>query len=304
MSAKISKAVIPAAGLGTRLLPVTKCLPKEMLPVAGKPLIQYAVEEAAQSGITTLILVVNRKKSVIRKHFEKQPSFERFLEASGHGAEAEAFRRLRGLAELVYVEQPQPLGLGHAIWCARHWVADEPFAVLLPDVIYQSERTVLQQLLDAYQRYPGNLVALREVAPEEVSQGGIARVAGFANGKNPLLFRITGLVEKPSLEEAPSRLSIAGRYLLQPAVLRELERVSADARGEVQLTGALSRLCSGKRVYGLKVEGVHHNAGETLGFLKANLEIALNNPQLQPALRSYLRRLQKESPPLRQHSKP
>jgi len=303
MTPKISKAIIPAAGLGTRLLPATKTLPKEMLPVAGKPLIQYSVEEAARSGIETVILVVNRKKSIIRKHFQRDRALERFLESSGQIAEAEAVRRLPDLANLLYVEQPKPLGLGHAIWCARELVAGEPFAVLLPDVIFQSERPVLQQMQDAYRRHPGNMIAIREVEPEEVSRGGVVRISGFADGRDSPLFRVAGVVEKPTLENAPSRFSVAGRYILEPAIFEAIRHTLPDAKGEIQLTGALNQLCSRNRVYGLRVEGTHYNVGEPFGFLMANLEISMSNPQLQPALQAYLRRLQVEGLPLRNHSK-
>jgi UTP--glucose-1-phosphate uridylyltransferase len=304
MIAKISKAVIPAAGLGTRMLPATKILPKEMLPVAGMPIIQYSVEEAARSGIETVILVVNEKKSIIRKHFQREPALERFLESSGQIAEAETIRRLPDLVNLLYVEQPKPLGLGHAIWCARHLLAGEPFAVLLPDVIFESERPVLQQMQDAYQRRPGTIIAIREVEPEEVSHGGIVRVEGLADGRSSSIFRLSGVVEKPSIENAPSRFSVAGRYLLEPAILEELKRTSPDAHGEIQLSGALNRLCLGSyRVHGLCIEGTHHNVGEPFGFLRANLEISMSNPQLRPAIQAYLRRLQVEGLPPRNHFK-
>jgi UTP--glucose-1-phosphate uridylyltransferase len=303
MTMKISKAIIPAAGLGTRLLPATKTLPKEMLPVAGKPLIQYSIEEAARSGIETIILVVNRKKSIIRKHFQRESALERILESGGQIAEAEAVRRLPDLANLLCVEQPKPLGLGHAIWCARELVAGEPFAVLLPDVIFESERPVLQQLQDAYRRHPGNIIAIREVEPEEVPHGGIVRIEGSANGENSPLFRVAGVVEKPSLENAPSRFSVAGRYLLEPAIFEAIRKTPPDAKGEIQLTGALNQLCSADRVYGLRVEATHHNAGEPFGLLRANLEISMSDPQLQPALQAYLRRFQAEGLPPRHHRK-
>lgn len=291
MIPKITKAVIPAAGLGTRMLPATKTLPKEMLPVAGRPLIEYAVEEAALSGIETVILVINKKKSIIRKHFQRDPALEDFLESSGQIAEAERIRRLPDLVSLHYVEQRKPLGLGHAIGCARELVAGEPFAVLLPDVIFQSRRPVLQQLESAYQRHPVNVIAIRKVESEEVSQCGIVRLDGSPEGRKPSLFRVTGVVEKPPLESAPSRFGVAGRYLLEPEIFEKIDQTPPDARGEIQLTHALNRLGSANRVYGLCVEGTHHNAGEPFGFLKASLEIAMGDPQLQPALQAYLHRL-------------
>lgn len=303
MIPNVSKAIIPAAGLGTRLLPATKTLPKEMLPVAGRPLIQYSLEEAARSGIETVILVVNSRKQIIREHFQREPRFEQLLESQGQLAEAEALRRLSEQVELVFVEQPETLGLGHAIWCAREFVKGEHFAVLLPDVIFQSERPVLQQLLLAFERHPGNMIALRRVEPEEVSRGGVVRIGESLDGKRFPLFRISGMVEKPAAEDAPSRFSVAGRYLLEPAVLEAIEQTIPDAKGEVQLTSALNQLCSGSRVYGLCVEGTHHDAGEPFGFLRANLEIALSDPKLQPALEAYLRRQQAAGLPAHNQSK-
>jgi UTP--glucose-1-phosphate uridylyltransferase len=293
MIPKISTAIIPAAGLGTRMLPATKVIPKEMLPVAGKPLIQYAVEEAALSGIETVILVINRKKSIIRKHFQRDQALERLLESSGQVAEAEMIRRLPDLVNLVYVGQRKPQGLGHAIACARDLVAGGPFAVLLPDVIFQSEQPVLQQLRNAYHRHPGNMVAVRKVEPEEVPHCGIVRPEGSSGGRNSPLFKVDAVVEKPALESAPSLFGVAGRYLLEPSIFEKIDQTPLDAKGEIQLTHALNLMCSENRVYGVRVEGKHYNAGEPIAFLEANLKIAMSNPHLQPLHALYFRRLQR-----------
>lgn len=297
MIPKISKAVIPAAGLGTRMLPATKILPKEMLPVAGKPMIQYAVEEAALSGIETVILIVNKQKSLLEKHFRRNPALEGFLKSCGRTAEAETLRRLSDLVKLVYVEQRKPLGLAHAIWCARDLVADHPFAVLLPDVIFQSEQPVMQQLTDIYRHHPGNIIAIREVEPENVQRCGIVRVEGSSDRGNSSFFRVTSLVEKPAIADAPSLFGVAGRYLLEPSIFKEIEKTPPDAKGEIQLTDALNQLCSEIPVYGLRVKGAHYDAGDPLGLLKASLEITMSNPQLQQSLRAYLCRLHLENTP-------
>lgn len=282
MANKISKAIIPAAGLGTRMLPATKALPKEMLPVVGKPLIQYAVEEAALGGIETVILVINREKSIIRKHFQRDKELEHFLESSGRAIEAESIRRLSNLANLVYVEQREPLGLGHAVSCARDQVAGEPFAILLPDVVFRSELPVLQQLMNAYRHHPGNMIAVRKVEPAEVSSVGIVSPEGSSGGTNTSLFKVDSIVEKPAVENAPSLFGIAGRYLLEPSVFAKIDQTPPDAKGEIQLTHALNLMCSESHVYGVCVEGKHYNAGEPDGFLEANIEFAMSNPQPQP----------------------
>jgi UTP--glucose-1-phosphate uridylyltransferase len=287
---RISKAIIPAAGLGTRMLPATKALPKEMLPVAGKPLIQHVVEEAALSGIETVILVINSEKSIIRKHFERDQALEHRLESSGRLMEADSIRRLPNLANLVYVEQQKPLGLGHAVSCARDHVAGETFAVLLPDVLFQSQLPVIQQLINASRHHPGNMVAVRKVEPEEVPSVGIVSPEGSFGGSNSSLFKVDSIVEKPALENAPSFFGIAGRYLLEPSVFAKIDQTTPDAKGEIQLTHALNLMCSKSSVYGVCVEGKHYNAGEPSGFLEANIDFAMSNPQPQPLQTPFSRR--------------
>ena len=196
--------------------------------------------------------------------------------------EADGIRRLPNLANLVYVEQRNPLGLGHAVGCARDHVAGGPFAVLLPDVVFQSELPVLQQLINAYRHQPGNMVAVRKVEPAEVPSVGIVRPEGSSGGRNSSLFKVDSIVEKPALENAPSLFGIAGRYLLEPSVFAKIDQTPPDAKGEIQLTHALNLMCSGSHVYGVCVEGKHYNAGEPSGFLEANIEFAMSNPQHQP----------------------
>jgi UTP--glucose-1-phosphate uridylyltransferase len=284
---KIAKAVIPAAGLGTRMLPATKALPKEMLPVAGKPLIQYAVEEAAASGIDTVILVIRGNKSLIQDHF-----------ASDHELKP---RYLRGLNKspdflcpdpkninIKYVQQESPLGLAHALSCAQPLVGDEPFVVLLPDVIMFTDDPVASQLMRAHAELGGSVIAIREIEPSDVKRFGIVRLerSTASSPKEPL--RITGLVEKPSLERAPSRFGVFGRYLLEPSVWTAIAQTRADCGGEVQLTDALSILCQQASLLGVRFDGRHYDAGDRIGYLQANIELSLEDPNLREPLLHYL----------------
>ncbi|HVB54813.1 MAG TPA: UTP--glucose-1-phosphate uridylyltransferase [Candidatus Acidoferrales bacterium] len=289
---KISRAVIPAAGLGTRMLPATKVVPKEMLAVSGKPLIQYAVEEAAASGIETIILVIGRRKRLLRKYFEPDPALERFLESRGHLAEASMIRQLPELARLRFVEQQKPLGIADAIRCARGLVGNDPFVVLLPDVIIRAAEPAAQQLIRAYSRQPGSIIAIREVELADIPRHGIVRAAGLADNGNPRLLRIASLVEKPPVEDAPSRFGVFGRYLLEPTIFEAINQTRPGVRGEIELTDALNLLCGDRAVSGCCFEGTHYDAGDPLGLLKASVEIAMEDSHLQPLLRSYFRQLQ------------
>jgi UTP--glucose-1-phosphate uridylyltransferase len=284
----IKTAVIPSAGFGTRMLPATKILPKEMLPVAGKPLIQYAIEEAAASGIETVILVVRNHKSLIQSHFDPDLALESFLRKRQLIALAEEIRRLTELVDLRCVEQQYPLGLAHAICCARPLVGEEPFVVLLPDVIIVSEEPVTQQLTRAYRTHGGTLVAIREVEPQEVERHGILEVDGSSACAYGSFVRAIGLVEKPSATVAPSRLGVFGRYLLEPQIWDAIAQTSPDPHGEVQLTDALNLLCKDNSVFGVCFEGQHFDAGDRLGFLKANIELSLADVCLHQPLQAYL----------------
>jgi UTP--glucose-1-phosphate uridylyltransferase len=289
---KIVRAVIPAAGFGTRMFPATKVVPKEMLPVAGKPLIQYAVEEAVASGIHTVILVVRNSKSLIRAHFAPDAELESYLEEWQLTAAADLVGQLARLADLQYVEQKRPLGLAHAISCARPLLREEPFVVLLPDVIMVNSEPVTRQLIRTHEQCGGSVVAIREVEPPAVRRHGIVKVdrhpAGFPPSKAA---RVIGLVEKPSVDQAPSRFGVFGRYLLEPAIWDSIAQTAPDARHEVQLTDALNLFCNLGFLSGLCFDGEHYDAGDPLGYLQANIELSLRDPHLHEPLVSYLRHL-------------
>jgi UTP--glucose-1-phosphate uridylyltransferase len=288
----IKTAVIPSAGFGTRMLPATKVLPKEMLPVAGKPLIQYAIEEAAASGIETVILVVRNHKSLIESHFEPDFALESFLRKRQLIASAEEICRLTKLVDLRYVEQQHPLGLAHAICCARPLVGQESFVVLLPDVIMVSEHPVAQQLTRAHQMHGGSFVAIREVEPQEVERHGIVQVERSTSASSRVPLSVTALIEKPSVQNAPSRLGVFGRYVLESSVWDAIARTKPDSRGEVQLTDALNLLCQETAVFGLRFEGQPYDAGDPLGYLKANIEVSLGDPRFRKPFLEYLAHLQ------------
>jgi UTP--glucose-1-phosphate uridylyltransferase len=284
---KITKAVIPAAGFGTRMLPATKALPKEMLPVAGKPLIQYAVEEAAASGIDTVILVIRGNKSLIQDHFapdrELKPRYQRGLNKSPAFLCPDS-----KTINIKYVQQESPLGLAHALSCAQPLMGDEPFVVLLPDVIMLADDPVTSQLIRAHAEVGGSMIAIREVEPHDVKRFGIVQLerSTVSSPKEPL--RITGLVEKPSLERAPSRFGIFGRYLLEPSVWTAIAQTRADLGGEVQLTDALNILCQEASLFGVSFDGRHYDAGDRIGYLQANIELSLEDPNLREPLLHYL----------------
>jgi UTP--glucose-1-phosphate uridylyltransferase len=280
--------VIPAAGYGTRMLPATKVLPKEMLPVAGKPLIQYAIEEAAASGIETAILVVRNRKSLIQSHFDPDLALESFLRERRLTTAAEGIHSLTELLDLQYVEQQRPLGLAHAICCARPLVGDEPFVVLLPDVIMVNDEPVTRQLITAHNNQGGSVVAIRQVELQEVGRHGIVQIPHSTIAAAAATVRVIGLVEKPSAANAPSRLGVFGRYVLEPVIWAAIEQTNPDTCGEVQLTDALNLLCQKQSVLGLCFKGRHYDAGDPLGYLKAHIELSLRDSVLRQPLREYL----------------
>jgi UTP--glucose-1-phosphate uridylyltransferase len=289
---KITKAVIPAAGYGTRMLPATKALPKEMLPVAGKPLIQYAIEEAAASGIDTVVLVVRNHKSLIESHFAADPALDTFLRNRDQHAAADETSRLSSLARLEFAEQQHPRGLGDAIRCAKPLLNDEPFIVLLPDVIMVNDEPVAAQLIRAYQRHGGSFIAVRPVALQDVERHGIVKTDKSGNtdqsrSLGDTSLKISQLVEKPSPANAPSRIGIFGRYLLEPAIWDAIEKTPEDSRGEIQLTDALNLLCQSSPLYGLPFYGEHYDAGDRLGNLKANVELSLRDSALRQSCLEY-----------------
>lgn len=285
----IRKAVIPVAGLGTRQLPFTKAVPKEMLPVGNKPLIQYAVEEAVASGIEEIILIVSHGKSIIQEHFSRNLSLEEVLHRRGRHADAEAIRWLSQCVRISTACQEQQLGLGHAVSCARDLVGDEAFAVILPDALVLGQRPCLRQLIDCYERYPACFVATREVAVEDLSRYGVLKVAPVADTQlDGRLFRVEGLVEKPKPEIAPSRFGIFGRYIFQPAIFDHIERVVPDGSGEIQITDAMAKYCRDLPLYAFCFEGEHYDVGSKLGYLQASVMVGLSDPDTQGAFRRFI----------------
>jgi UTP--glucose-1-phosphate uridylyltransferase len=283
---KLRKAVLPVAGLGTRFLPATKAMAKEMLPVVDKPLIQYAVEEARAAGIEQFCMITGRGKMALVEHFDVAYELEATLKERG---KADALAMLRGQqmppGSVVTVRQQEPLGLGHAIWCARAFIGDDPFAILLPDDLVLSETPCMQQLADAYEATGGSVVAVTEVAREHTNRYGILAI-GADDGR---LVEVTGLVEKPAPEDAPSNLSIIGRYVLTADVMDHLARMERGAGNEVQLTDAMARMIGHGPFHGLRYEGRRFDCGDKVGFLEAQLAFALKRPDLAPAVRDFLK---------------
>jgi UTP--glucose-1-phosphate uridylyltransferase len=288
MAKKVTKAVFPVAGLGTRFLPATKALPKEMLTVVDKPVIQYALEEARAAGIEQFIFVTGRNKTALEDHFDISYELHDTLKLRGkHAAVEEIERWLPDAGEVVVVRQQRPLGLGHAVYCARHIVGDEPFAIILPDDMVLAEQPCLAQMVDAYDEVGGNLVAVVDVPREHTKRYGILDVAGD-DGR---LVDVKGLVEKPEPAEAPSTLSIIGRYILQPEIFARIAETEKGAGGEIQLTDAMVRLIGTQPFHGLRFTGQRYDCGDKIGFLEANIAFGLSRPDVAPALREVLRHL-------------
>ena len=287
MPKRVRTAVFPVAGLGTRFLPATKALPKEMLTVVDRPLIQYAVDEAREAGIEHLVFITGRNKGVIEDHFDKQFELEHTLSARGkHWALEELERELPQAGQTSFTRQQEPLGLGHAVWCARELVGDQPFALLLPDMLFKGTPGVLKQMMDAYQ--PGdNVLAVEEVPPEDVSSYG---VVGRGDGPDEG-FTITGMVEKPKREDAPSNLIISGRYILQPEIFKLIEKQPRGAGGEIQLTDSMQTLMKQQRFTGVKYRGQSFDCGSKVGFLTANVVYALDRPDIAKPFIAELRKL-------------
>jgi UTP--glucose-1-phosphate uridylyltransferase len=279
----VRKAVFPVAGLGTRLLPATKTMPKEMLTVIDRPLIQYAVDEAREAGIEQLIFVTGRGKSSLVDYFDISFELETTMRAKGKSLEVLELSRA-DYGELISVRQQQPLGLGHAVWCARHVVADEPFAVILPDDLMAGTPGALKQMVDAYNQVGGNIVCAEEVAPEKTGSYGIV-TPGRADGN---LTEVLGLVEKPRPEAAPSLLGVIGRYILQPEVMDVLDAQEPGAGGEIQLTDAMAKLIGRQPFHAVKVDAVRHDCGDKAGYVLATLKLALGRDDLAPVVREAL----------------
>ena len=290
MSGKVRKAVFPAAGLGTRFLPATKAQPKEMLVLVDKPVIQYGVEEAVESGVDNILIVTGRGKNAIEDHFDVAVELESFLEQRGKTAQLEEVRKITRLIKVAYVRQGEPLGLGHAVLVAKDLVGDETFAVILGDDVIDATPPALRQTIDVHERVGGPVLAVERVPIEDVSSYGVVAIEeGEDHGRG--VYRITDLVEKPRREEAPSNLAIIGRYILTPDIFPSLEATARDRTGEIQLTNGLRRLLRERPIYAYEIDGVRHDTGNKLGFLKALVYFALRRPDLADPFRKYLETL-------------
>jgi UTP--glucose-1-phosphate uridylyltransferase len=288
MPKRVRKAVFPVAGLGTRFLPATKAMPKEMLTVVDRPVIQHVVDEARAAGIEHFIFVTGRNKGVIEDHFDSQFELERTLEARGKKAELDELQReLPKPGQTSFTRQQAPLGLGHAVWCAREIVGDEPFALLLPDVLHFAPKPCIGEMMEAHAANPGNYIAVAPVPPAQAHQYGIVGVAD-AKAKTS---RITAMVEKPKAGTAPSNLHISGRYILQPEIFEILERGERGAGGEIQITDAMIALAQTQPFYALRFDGTIYDCGSKIGFLTANIAYAMARPDLAPALKAELKKL-------------
>ena len=292
MPATVRKAVFPAAGLGTRFLPATKAMPKEMLPIVDKPIIQYGVEESLASGIQNIIMVTGRGKSAIEDHFDVSFELENLLETRH---KKELLGIVRGISDMInvsYIRQKEALGLGHAVLRSMELVGDEPFAVVLADDVIDANPPCLQQLLDVHKFFGASVIAVMEVPRESISSYGcIAAEPVSHNGGNDRLFRITDMVEKPKPAEAPSNLAIIGRYVLTPDIFTSLQTIPPGAGGEIQLTDALKHLLRSRPIYAYRFEGTRYDAGDKLGFLKATVEFALHREDLGGPFREYMKGL-------------
>jgi UTP--glucose-1-phosphate uridylyltransferase len=289
---RLRTAVFTVAGLGTRFLPATKAMPKEMLTVVDRPLIQYAVDEAREAGIERFVFVTGRNKGVIEDHFDRQYELEETLRARGRTeALAELQKDLPSAGQASFTRQQEPLGLGHAVWCARELVGDEPFALLLPDMVFKAKPGVLRQMLEAYEERGGNVIGVEECDPADVSSYGIVE-----RGDGPdTAFQIKSMVEKPKREEAPSNLIISGRYILQPEIFALLSEQTRGAGGEIQLTDAMQILIRNQAFTGVKYQGRAFDCGSKIGFLTANVVFALDRPDIAPAFMKEIRKLVAET---------
>ncbi|PAK35394.1 UTP--glucose-1-phosphate uridylyltransferase GalU [Peribacillus simplex] len=287
---KITKAIIPAAGLGTRFLPATKAMPKEMLPIVDKPTIQYIVEEAVASGIEDIIIVTGKGKRAIEDHFDYAPELEQNLLEKGKVELLNKVQYSSKLANIHYIRQKEPKGLGHAVWCARKFIGDEPFAVLLGDDIVQSETPCLKQLIKQYEETNNSIIGVQTVPKEETNRYGIIDPA-FQDGR---LYQVENFVEKPALGTAPSNLAIMGRYILTPEIFSLLDQQEAGAGGEIQLTDAIQQLNQIQQVFAYDFEGKRYDVGEKVGFVKTTIEFALQNEEIKEELIQFLEQMVKD----------
>ena len=289
MKTKVRKAVFPAAGFGTRFLPATKAIPKEMLAVVDKPIIQYGVEEALAAGCDQIIIVTARGKSSIEDHFDISYELEASLEKRGKKDLLEISRKVSNMARISYVRQKEAKGLGHAVLMAKELVGDEPFAVILPDDVIDAPTPCLKQMIDVFEQVQGSILATMVVEGPAISAYGV--LDGKPLADNPRIIDAKGMVEKPKLEDAPSKNAIIGRYILTPAIFEQLEKIEPGAGGELQLTDGIKGLLKTEKVYGYNFEGIRHDAGDKLGMLKATVDFALKREDLGPPFREYLKSL-------------
>lgn len=285
MIKKVKKAVIPAAGLGTRFLPATKAQPKEMLPIVDKPTLQYIIEEAVNSGIEEILIITGRNKKSIEDHFDKSVELELELEKKGKDDLLELVRGISEMANIYYIRQKEPLGLGHAVYCARSFIGDEPFAVLLGDDIVDAGTPCLKQLIGAYEEYGTSILGVQSVAKEDVNKYGI--VDGYEVGKGA--YRVNSLVEKPEPEKAPSEIAILGRYIIEPRIFEILKNTKPGKGGEIQLTDALNVLAKESSMHAYVFEGRRYDVGDKMGYLEATIDFALKREDLRAGLLEYMK---------------
>ena len=291
MKKKVRKAIIPAAGLGTRFLPATKSQPKEMLPIVDKPTLQYIIEEAVNSGIEEILIVTGRSKKSIEDHFDRSIELELELEQKGKNEMLELVRSISNMVDIYFIRQKEPKGLGHAIYCAKSFVGDEPFAVLLGDDIVDNDVPCLKQLLNAYNEYNTSILGVQEVAKEDTNKYGILDVKYIEDR----VYKVKDMVEKPKVEEAPSNMAILGRYIITPAIFDILENQKPGKGGEIQLTDALKTLGEHEAIYAYNFEGRRYDVGDKLGFLEATVDFALKKPELKDSFMDYLKKVCKET---------
>lgn len=284
---RVRKAIIPAAGLGTRFLPATKAQPKEMLPIVDKPTLQYIIEEAVESGIEEILIITGRNKKSIEDHFDKSVELELELESKGKDELLEMVRGISNMINIHYIRQKEPKGLGHAIHCAKSFIGNEPFAVMLGDDVVDAKKPCLKQLIEAYEEYHTSILGVQEVDWEDVDKYGIVSGLHIEDG----IYKVKDLVEKPSPEEAPSNIAILGRYIITPQIFEILENTKPGKGGEIQLTDGLKELVQREAIYAYIFEGRRYDVGDKLGFLQATVEYALKRPELKDEFSEYLKKL-------------
>jgi len=287
LKVKVRKAVIPAAGWGTRFLPITKSVPKEILPLVDKPIIQYAVEECAACGIELIIIITSQGKAAIEDYFDKSVGLEHILEQRGKEDLLAKISHLSNLPSICFVHQKELLGLGHAVLAAKDVVGKEPFLVILPDDLFEQKELVLKKMLNIFEQYHGSVVAVKQVEPDEISRYGVVKPKRIAKD----VYQIMDFIEKPEPSQAPSNLAIMGRYVLMPEVFEELQSTSFGIGGELQITDGLKRLLRRQAVFGYEIEGDYYDAGTILGWIKATIALGLKHPEIGPELKDYLNHL-------------